>query len=265
VDIVPGRGPVISEPIRDAGGVARLEPKRLQESLTYVAEAVDSLRSELAVPLLGFTGAPFTVASYLVEGGPSKNYALTKAMMLRESSLWHALMEQLVELSFGFSSLQVAHGAQAVQVFDSWAGSLSPRHYRTYVKPHMVELFRRLEDLEVPTIHFGVGTAALITEMSDMRISVLGLDWRTPITSAVGATGGRVGIQGNLDPTVILAGREATLSEAEAVLVDSRPAERYVFNLGHGVLPETDPGILTELVGFVHEHGVMIRSGGSTS
>jgi uroporphyrinogen decarboxylase len=265
VEIVPGRGPVIPDPIRDANGIARLDPRRLRDNLTYVSEAVESLASELKVPLLGFTGAPYTVASYLIEGGPSKNYIATKTMMFHEPSLWHALMEQLVELSFGFASLQVTHGAKAVQVFDSWTGSLSPRHYLAYVKPHMVELFRRLRSLGVPTIHFGVGTSALVAEMSDMDISVLGLDWRTPITAAVAITGGKVGIQGNLDPAVVLAGRDAVLTEAEAVLVDSRSADRYVFNLGHGVLPETDPGVLTDLVGFVHEYGATIRSGGSSS
>lgn len=259
VDIIPGRGPVIATPFRSASQLATLNPLRMQERATYVSEAVGLLRSELKVPLIGFAGAPFTVASYLIEGAPSKTYENTKAMMLSEEGLWHELMTHLSDLAIAFIALQVRAGAQAVQLFDSWAGSLSPSQYERYVKPHSARVFATLAKMGLPLVHFAVGASHLVEHMSDMEIDVLGIDWRTPIPLALDRASRNVSIQGNLDPVACLLPWASLETEAKSVLRSSSAASGYVFNLGHGVLPNTDPGNLSALVDLVHESGTELR------
>lgn len=262
VDIIPGRGPVISTPFRKASQLGDLNPLRMEEKATYVAEAVGLLRSELKVPLIGFAGAPFTVASYLIEGAPSRTYENTKAMMLSEEVLWHELMTHLSDLAIAFISLQVKAGAQVIQLFDSWAGSLSPAQYERYVKPHTARVFATLAKSGLPLVHFAVGASHLVEHMSDMDIDVLGLDWRTPIPLALEKASRKVSIQGNLDPVACLLPWDSLKTEATSVLQSSSVASGYIFNLGHGVLPNTDPGNLSALVDLVHDTGTELRMQG---
>jgi uroporphyrinogen decarboxylase len=213
------------------------------------------------VPLIGFAGAPFTLASYLVEGGPSRNHPRTKAMMLAEPTSWHALMSKLTDLTVAFLRGQIEAGVDAIQVFDSWAGTLSLVDYRQYVLPHSSRVFAALADYGVPMTHFGVGTAELLGAMSaalkPAPATVVGVDWRTSLADAATRVEAGTAVQGNLDPVVLLAGWPAVDRAARAVVDDGRRAvdagaAGHVFNLGHGVLPETDPGVLTELVSLVH-------------
>jgi uroporphyrinogen decarboxylase len=209
------------------------------------------------VPLIGFAGAPFTLASYLVEGGPSRNHARTKAMMLAEPSCWHALMAKLTDLTIGFLRVQLDAGVDAIQVFDSWAGVLSLADYRRYVLPHSSRVFATLADRGVPMTHFGVGTAELLGAMSTAGATVVGVDWRTSLVDAAARVEAGKALQGNLDPAVLLAGWATVEQAARAVVDDGRRAvdagaAGHIFNLGHGVLPETDPAILTDLVALIH-------------
>jgi uroporphyrinogen decarboxylase len=261
LDIVPDVGPVIAQPIRAAADVASIKPLEPQQ-VAPVAEAVSLLVAALGeVPLIGFAGAPFTLASYLVEGGPSKHHERTKAMMLGEPATWHALMTALTDITIGFLQVQLAAGVDAIQVFDSWAGTLSLADYRTYVLPHSTRVFATLADAGVPMTHFGVGTAELLGAMSEALPvagpAVVGVDWRTSLTDAAGRVASDRALQGNLDPVVLLAGWDVAQTSARAVIEDGRRAvdagaAGHIFNLGHGVLPGTDPGILTDLVALVH-------------
>ncbi|OHV00475.1 uroporphyrinogen decarboxylase [Mycobacterium talmoniae] len=261
LDIVPDVGPVIAHPVRTAADVAALKPLDPQ-AVQPVAEAVSQLVAALgAVPLIGFAGAPFTLASYLVEGGPSRTHARTKAMMLAEPDSWHALMEKLTDLTIAFLRVQLDAGVDAIQVFDSWAGTLSLADYRAHVLPHSSRVFAALADADVPMTHFGVGTAELLGAMSQAvrpaRAGMVGVDWRTSLADAAARVAPGTALQGNLDPAVLLAGWPVVARAARAVVDDGRRAVAagaagHVFNLGHGVLPETDPGILTDLVGLVH-------------
>lgn len=261
LDIVPDVGPVIAEPVRTHADVAALKPLDPQ-AVQPVAEAVALLVAALGeVPLIGFAGAPFTLASYLVEGGPSRTHARTKAMMLAEPDCWHALMASLTDLTIAFLRVQLGAGVDAIQVFDSWAGALSLADYRSYVLPHSSRVFATLADAGVPMTHFGVGTAELLGAMSQavqpVPARMVGVDWRTSLSDAAGRVAAGTALQGNLDPAVLLAGWPAVRRAAEAVIDDGQRAVAagacgHVFNLGHGVLPETDPGILTELVALVH-------------
>jgi uroporphyrinogen decarboxylase len=257
VDIVPDVGPVIAHPVRtaaDAKAIKSLEP----ESVSAVGEAVGLLVDALGdVPLIGFAGAPFTLASYLVEGGPSKLHERTKAMMLSEPATWHALMEALTEVTIGFLRVQLDAGVDAIQLFDSWAGTLSLADYRTYVLPHSARVFAELDDYDVPMTHFGVGTAELLGAMGQAGASVVGVDWRTSLADAAGRIEPGKSLQGNLDPVVLLAGWPVVEKAARAVVDDGRRAvdagaAGHIFNLGHGVLPATDPAVLTDLVALVH-------------
>lgn len=257
VDIVADVGPVIATPVHtaaDVGALKPLDPQRVQP----VADAVTTLVGALGdVPLIGFAGAPFTLASYLVEGGPSRHHARTKAMMLAEPDSWHALMEKLTDLTIDFLRVQLAAGVDAIQVFDSWAGALSLSDYRSYVLPHSERVFAMLADRGVPMTHFGVGTAELLGAMSAAGATVVGVDWRTSLSDAAARVEPGTALQGNLDPAVLLAGWPVVERAARAVVDDGRHAvdagaSGHVFNLGHGVLPETDPGVLTELVSLVH-------------
>jgi uroporphyrinogen decarboxylase len=261
LDIVPDVGPVIEHPIRTAADVAAikaLEP----EQVAPIADAVGLLVGELGdVPLIGFAGAPFTLASYLVEGGPSRHHERTKAMMLGEPDTWHALMTALAGLTTAFLKVQVDAGVDAIQMFDSWAGTLSLADYRTYVQPHSTRVFEALAHTGVPMTHFGVGTAELLGAMSEAvspaAASVVGVDWRTSLADAAARVAPGTALQGNLDPVVLLAGFGVAERAARAVVEDGRRAvdggaAGHVFNLGHGVLPATDPGVVTDVVELVH-------------
>lgn len=252
VDIVPGTGPVVDEPVRSAADVARIRPLEAGD-LGFVHEAVRLLVAELGrLPLIGFAGAPFTLASYLVEGGPSRTHAETKALMYREPATWHALCERLAQITLQFLQVQVAAGASAVQLFDSWAGALSEVDYRRYVLPHSTAVLDGLAATGVPRVHFGVDTGALLPAMSEAGADVVGVDWRTPLDVAAGRVDG-LPVQGNLDPCVLLAPWPVIEAEVRRVLAEGATAPGHVFNLGHGVLPQTDPDVLHRVVDLVHE------------
>ncbi|MEB4210859.1 uroporphyrinogen decarboxylase [Mycobacterium sp. 94-17] len=257
LDIVAGVGPVIESPIRTAADVEAIKPLERQR-VQPISDAVSLLVNALGdVALIGFAGAPFTLASYLIEGGPSRHHARTKAMMLAEPQTWHALMERLTDITVGFLRVQLEAGVDAIQVFDSWAGALSLANYRAYVQPHSSRVFAALADFGVPMTHFGVGTAELLGAMSSVGANVVGVDWRTSLADAAARVQPGTALQGNLDPVVVLAGWPVVERAARAVVDDGRRAvdagaAGHVFNLGHGVLPETDPGVLTDLVSLVH-------------
>jgi uroporphyrinogen decarboxylase len=252
LDIVAGTGPVVAEPIRAAGDLDRLRPITAGD-VDFVAESVRLLVAELgATPLIGFAGAPFTLASYLIEGGPSRTYTRTKAMMYGDPPLWHRLLSRLAEITRTFLRTQIDAGVSAVQLFDSWAGALSEADYREFVMPHSAAVLGGLADAGVPRIHFGVGTTVLLAAMGEAGADVVGVDWRTPLDQATKVIGGERSVQGNLDPAVLFADWDVVEREARRVLDQGRAAPGHVFNLGHGVLPETDPEKLTRLVELVH-------------
>ena len=257
LDIVPDVGPVIEHPVRTATDVEAMKPLEPHQ-VAPVADAVGLLVSALGdVPLIGFAGAPFTLASYLVEGGPSRHHECTKAMMLGAPDTWHALMTKLTDLTIAFLGTQLAAGVDAIQVFDSWAGTLSLADYRTYVLPHSTRVFEALAGAGVPMTHFGVGTAELLGAMSEAGASVVGVDWRTSLTDAAARVRPGTALQGNLDPVVLLAGWPVVQHAVRDVVEDGRRAvdagaAGHVVNLGHGVLPATDPGVITDVVALVH-------------
>jgi len=257
LDIVPDVGPVIEHPVRSIADVKAIKPLEPQQ-VTPVAQAVSQLVTELGdVPLIGFAGAPFTLASYLVEGGPSRHHERTKAMMLGEPETWHALMTALTDVTIAFLQVQAAAGVDAIQVFDSWAGTLSLADYRSYVLPHSSRVFAALTDAGLPMTHFGVGTAELLGAMSEAGATVVGVDWRTSLTDAAARVRPGTALQGNLDPVVLLAGFDVAQSAVRAVVEDGRRAvdagaAGHIFNLGHGVLPGTDPSVITDVVALVH-------------
>ncbi len=255
VDVVPGRGPVVDRPFRCEADLARLRPLEAEADTPYVLETIRILVGELAVPLIGFAGAPFTLASYLVEGGPSRTYVRTKALMHAEPALWRRLLDALAELSLASLRSQVSAGASAVQLFDSWAGALPVRDYEALVAPASRRVLEGMADLGVPRIHFGVGTGELLASMAGVGADVVGVDWRVPLDAARRRVGPGRAVQGNLDPAICLAPWEVTAGAARAVLADAASLSGHIFNLGHGVLPETDPDVLARLVDLVHEHG----------
>jgi uroporphyrinogen decarboxylase len=252
VDVAPGVGPVVAQPFASSHDLGRLRPLEPEVDTPYVLETVRILAGELDVPLIGFAGAPFTVASYLIEGRPSRTYAKTKALMKGDPSTWHALIDALAELALTSLRSQIEAGASAVQLFDSWAGALSPPDYEQYVLPASRRIFEGLADTGVPRLHFGVGTGELLGLMASAGADVVGVDWRVPLDVAVGRIGPDKAVQGNLDPAVCLAPWEVVEAEARAVLDAGRAAPGHVFNLGHGVLPETDPDVLARVVEVVH-------------
>ena len=258
VEVSPGTGPVVAEPFRRREDLARLRPLEPDEDTPYVLEAIRLLAKELAVPLIGFAGAPFTLASYLIEGGPSRTHGLTKALMLGEEALWHDLLERLADLAVASLRSQVAAGAQALQLFDSWAGALAPADYERHVLPHSRRVLEDLADLDVPRIHFGVDTGELLAPMTRAGPEVVGVDWRTPLDVArsridAAAEGRLVAVQGNLDPAVCLCPWPVVQAKVHEVLGANGGRPGHVFNLGHGVLPETDPAVLEQVVATVHE------------
>lgn len=253
LDIVPGTGPVVAEPVRTVEDVERIRPIG-RDDVSYVDEAVRLLVAELGdTPLIGFAGAPFTLASYLVEGGPSRTHVKTKAMMYGAPELWHALCGRLADITLAFLRVQIAAGVSAVQLFDSWAGALSEADYRRYVLPHSTAVLSGLADAGVPRIHFGVGTAELLGAMGSAGADVVGVDWRTPLDVATGRIGPDKAVQGNLDPCVLFAPWDVIEAEVRRVVAEGRATPGHIFNLGHGVLPETDPDVLTRVVALVHE------------
>jgi uroporphyrinogen decarboxylase len=253
LDIKPGVGPVVERPFRSRADLDRLRPLT-PEDVPYVTEAVSQLVGELgATPLIGFAGAPFTLASYLVEGGPSRNHEHTKAMMYGDPRLWADLLDRLAVVTAAFLKVQIEAGAAAVQLFDSWAGALRPADYRRSVLPASAKVFAAVAGYGVPRIHFGVGTGELLALMGEAGADVVGADWRVPLDEAARRVGPDKAVQGNLDPAVLFAPRAAVEEQADQVLAAARDLPGHIFNLGHGVLPDTDPDALTRLVAHVHE------------
>lgn len=250
IDIKPGVGPIVADPFRDASDLARIRELDADSDTPFVIEAVRGLVEQLDVPLIGFAGAPFTLASYLIEGGPSKNYAKTKALMHADPSLWEQLTMKLAGLSAASLRSQIDNGASAVQLFDSWAGSLSKAEYERYALPATKRVFDLLGPTNVPRIHFGVGTGELLSSMATTPAEVIGIDWRIPLDEARRRVGGKA-VQGNLDPAICLAPWESIEVEVDRILREGG-GSGHVFNLGHGVLPEIDPDVLSRVVERVH-------------
>jgi uroporphyrinogen decarboxylase len=253
LDIKPGVGPVVADPVRTRADLPRLRALEPGD-VTYVTEAVGMLTAELGkTPLIGFAGAPFTLASYLIEGGPSRSYEHTKAMMYGEPELWAALLDRIADITIAFLKVQIEAGASAVQLFDSWAGALAPADYRRYVMPASAKVFDAVAGYGVPRIHFGVGTGELLGLMGEAGADVVGVDWRVPLDEAARRVGPGKALQGNLDPAVLFAPTAAVEAKARDVLDAAAAAGTgHVFNLGHGVMPSTDPDTLTRLAEFVH-------------
>ncbi|MFG2822329.1 uroporphyrinogen decarboxylase [Kitasatospora sp. NPDC048365] len=255
VDIKPGVGPVIADPICTAEDLQRLRPLE-PDDMPYITEAVGLLVDELgSTPLIGFAGAPFTLASYLVEGGPSRTYENTKAMMYGEPELWTALVDRLAEITAAFLKIQIEAGASAIQLFDSWAGALAPDEYRRSVLPASTKVFDAVTPYGVPKIHFGVNTGELLGLMGQAGADIVGVDWRVPLNVAADRVGPGKGLQGNLDPAVLYAPTHVVETKAREVLHAAQAIgdSGHIFNLGHGVMPSMDPDALTRLVAFVHE------------
>jgi uroporphyrinogen decarboxylase len=256
IDIAPGVGPVVEHPIRSEADLAQLRPLEPGD-VPYITKAVQALTGELGgTPLIGFAGGPFTLACYLVDGGPSKSFDRTKALMYGNPGLWRELLDRLAVITGAFLRVQVAAGVSAVQLFDSWAGALSPEDYRRSVLPHSRKVFSALDGTSVPRIHFGVGTGELLGLLGEAGAGVVGVDWRVPLDEAARRVDPGKALQGNLDPAILLAGWDTVAERAREVLARGRTAEGHIFNLGHGVLPGTDPDVLARLTDLVHEQSV---------
>ncbi|HEY3668078.1 MAG TPA: uroporphyrinogen decarboxylase [Polyangiaceae bacterium] len=254
-EFAKGEGPVIHHPVRDRAAVDALRVIDPEEGLGYVLEAIKMIRKELdgKTPLIGFAGAPFTLASYLIEGGKSSNYALTKRMMYREPETWHALMGKFSEVVRRYLLAQIKAGANAVQLFDSWVGSLSPTDYEEFILPHVRHILADIEKTGVPVIHFGVHSVNLLPLQKRAGGTVLGVDWTTPLDHAINVLGPDVAVQGNLDPLLLSAPRELLTRRVDDVLWRAKGASGHIFNLGHGILPDTDPDAVKFVVDLVHE------------
>ncbi len=252
VDLVEGIGPVVPEPVRNAADVARLRVPDVEEAVAPVLDAIALVRRELAPDqaVVGFCGGPFTVAGYLVEGRPSRDFAAVKSLMYSEPSVWAALMEKLADTFAAYVRAQEAAGADVVQLFDSWVGVLSAADYEEFVAPWSL---RVLAAVDVPTIHFGTGAAHLLPAMAHAGGDVVGLDWRVPLDEGWALVGDDRGVQGNLDPALLLGPWERVEAGARDILARVRGRPGHIFNLGHGVLPSTDPGVLGRLRELVHE------------
>jgi len=255
LEFAKGEGPIINNPVRTAAGVDRLRPLDDVTPLAFVIEAVRSIRASLAphIPLIGFAGAPFTLACYAIEGGGSRHYDQAKTFMYRDTGAWNALLDRLTRATALYLNAQAAAGAQALQVFDSWIGTLSPHDYGRFVQPHMARLFAAL-DPSVPVIHFGTGTSALLELQRDAGGTVIGLDWRVELDRAWQRLGPEVAVQGNLDPVVLLAPLEEIECQAGRILGLAAGRPGHIFNLGHGILPETPVDNVRALIDFVHSH-----------
>lgn len=257
LDIVGGIGPVIANPIRSAADIAAL-PALSATAVAPIGTAVQKILAELSgQALIGFAGAPFTLASYLIEGGPSKNYERTKALMNDDFAAWNELLSRLADITIEFLKVQLAAGVHAIQLFDSWAGALSLVDYQRFVQPHSARVFAEIAHYGVPRIHFGVGTGELLHAMGEAGADVVGVDWRIPLSTAVQRIGPGKALQGNLDPSLLGASWAVIEREVKRVVADADEAVAagavgHIFNLGHGVLPDTDPEILTRIVQLVH-------------
>jgi uroporphyrinogen decarboxylase len=256
LDFVKGEGPSIGNPIRSGSDVDRLRPFESREALSHVLETIRLLRVELAdrLPLIGFGGAPFTLAAYAIEGGPSTTHARTKAFMYSQPAAWHRLCAHFAEVISEYLKAQVEAGAQALQIFDSWAGALSRGDYREFVLPHSQRIFAALKGTGVPLIHFGVGTTAILREMAEAGAGVIGLDWRQPLDESWALIGRDHAVQGNLDPTLLLGPTDRLFAAADDVLRRAAGRPGHIFNLGHGVLPNTPLAHVQALAKHVHEY-----------
>jgi uroporphyrinogen decarboxylase len=256
VDVEPGVGPVVRDPFLDASDLERIRPLDPEADTPYVLETVRNLVRELGdVPLIGFAGAPFTVASYLIEGKPSRTYEKTKRLMYGDPDLWFRLLDRLADLALASLQSQVAAGASAVQLFDSWAGALSPSDYEHFVLPASRKVLEGIGSTGVPRIHFGVSTGELLGLMRSAGADVMGVDWRVDLDDARARLGDDVALQGNLDPAAVLAGADVALDRTRDVLRRAGGHRGHIFNLGHGVLPDTDPEVLERVVDLVHTEG----------
>jgi uroporphyrinogen decarboxylase len=254
-DFVKGEGPSVEDPIRSAADVGRVGLFEPREKLGHVLETIRILRRELdgRVPLIGFGGAPFTLAAYAIEGGPSTNYALTKSFMYSEPKAWHQLCEKFATVIIDYMKAQVEAGAQAIQIFDSWVGALGRADYREFAMPHTSRIFEALGATGVPLIHFGVGTAAILPDIAHAGGHVIGVDWRMPLDEAWERIGAGRAIQGNLDPTLLLGPTERLLTAASNVLKRAGGRPGHIFNLGHGILPPTPLEHVQALADHVHQ------------
>ncbi|KGX83780.1 uroporphyrinogen decarboxylase [Pontibacillus marinus] len=254
VEIKKGIGPVIDNPIRSKADVEKLGEIDPESDVPYVLDTIRLLtREQLNVPLIGFSGAPFTLASYMIEGGPSKNYNKTKAMMYADSEAWFKLMDKLADMTITYVKAQIQAGAKAIQIFDSWVGALNVQDYRIFIKPVMERIFSELREENVPLIMFGVGAGHLAKDWHDLPLDVVGLDWRTSITEARNM-GIQKPVQGNLDPAILLADWDTIETRTKAILDQGMQQPGYIFNLGHGVFPEVNPETLRRLTEFVHNY-----------
>ncbi len=253
IAIEPGVGPVVAQPFRNRADVDRLRDLTPDDVATVIA-AVGGLAQELGeTPLIGFVGAPFTIASYLVEGGPSRDHARTKALMLNDPTTWHELLDRIASICSEFLRMQIEAGASAVQLFDSWAGALPAKQYREFAMPHSSKVLAAVADYGVPRIHFGVGTGELLPSMHEAGCDVMGVDFRVPLDEASSRVGRDVPLQGNLDPAVLFADWPVIEQAVRDVLQSAQDLPGHIFNLGHGVLPDTDPEVLTRVTALVHE------------
>jgi uroporphyrinogen decarboxylase len=255
-DFVKGEGPAVERPVRHASDVDRVHTFEPRAALAHVLTTIRLLRTELAgrLPLIGFAGAPFTMAAYAIEGGPSASYATAKAFMYAQPAAWHRLCDRFATTMADYLRAQIDAGVQAVQVFDSWAGQLSSADYREFAMPHTKKIFDALAGAGVPTLNFGVGTGALLPDMREAGGDVIGVDWRQPLDVAWRVIGHDRGIQGNLDPALLLGPSDRLMSAADDVLRRAAGRPGHIFNLGHGVLPQTDLAQVQELARHVHRY-----------
>jgi uroporphyrinogen decarboxylase len=254
-DFVRGEGPAIDNPIQGEADIDRLRSFEPREALAHVLDAIRMIQGELAgrLPLIGFAGAPFTLASYAIEGGHSNNFARTKALMYGTPAAWHRLCERLAEVSAEYLAAQIEAGVDAVQVFDSWVGALNARDYREFILPHTHRIFERLAAFRVPSIHFGVGTGAILAEQREAGGDVIGADWRTPLDDAWRRIGLDRAIQGNLDPTLLLGPLDRALAATDDILARAGGRPGHIFNLGHGILPGTPVDHVQAIARYVHQ------------
>ena len=263
-DIVANVGPVIHNPIRSAADVDRLKPIDVEGDLGHVLETIRILDRELEVPLITFAGAPFTIASYLIEGRPSKNYLRTKELMYSEPKVWHELMRKLGDMAIAYLRAHMAAGGKAFQLFDSWGGALSPADFRTFVLPTIERIFKELSDLPQPKIYFpGVSSGELLPELQRLEADVVGLDWRVSIAEGRKRLGGRYAVQGNLDPTVLTAPMKVIQTYAAEIIDQGIAEPGFIFNLGHGLFPEASLEKLAELTAFIHEYSSRALASGT--
>jgi uroporphyrinogen decarboxylase len=265
-DIVKDIGPVIHNPVRSASDVDRLKPIDVERDLSHVLDTIKILDRELKVPLITFAGAPFTLASYIIEGRPSKSYIRTKALMYSEPQIWHRLMGKLADMAATYLRAHIQSGAKAVQLFDSWVGTLAPHDFKEFVLPHVESIFAKLSDLHVPKIYFpGVSSGELLPHLTNLQSNVIGLDWRVPLSEGRRRTGSKFAIQGNLDPYVLTAPSSVIHEHARRLLDEGMREPGFIFNLGHGLYPEASLDKLRDLTEFVHTYSEQQIAAGVTS